>query len=134
MSKVEEIKNQLARRLENQSTRATLITTEAVNRPEQNAKTIRRATHSKVQPKSDRKSSGTEQPAATEGVIKLSASLYSFDIECLDRIRDFMRDKGVRNITDSEALRLACRAVKIEDSLMDIYQEMTKDDGRRRKD
>jgi hypothetical protein len=123
MSKVEEIKNQLARRLENQSTRPTQITTEAVDQPEQNAKTIRRATHSTVQSKGDRKSVGTEQPAATEGVIK-----------CLDRIRDFMRDKGVRNITDSEALRLACRAVKIEDSLIDIYQEMTKDDGRRRKD
>ena len=33
----------------------------------------------------------------------------------------------------SEALRLACRAVKIDDALMGIYEEMTKEDRRRRK-
>jgi hypothetical protein len=44
-----------------------------------------------------------------------------------------MRSKGVRNITDSEALRLACRAVKVDERFMDIYQEMTKEDRRRRK-
>jgi hypothetical protein len=44
-----------------------------------------------------------------------------------------MRGRGVRNITDSEALRLACRAVKIDDALLDIYEEMSEEDRRRRK-
>jgi N-dimethylarginine dimethylaminohydrolase len=44
-----------------------------------------------------------------------------------------MRNKGIRNITDSEALRLACRAVKIDENLIGIYEDMTKEDRRRRK-
>jgi hypothetical protein len=94
---------------------------------------VRRAAPHPASPRGVRKKADAPQAEVREGVIKLSASLYSFDIECLDRIREFMRGKGIRNITDSEALRLACRAVKIDDAFMDIYEEMTKEDRRRRK-
>lgn len=134
MSKVDEIKNQLAQRLEKQSERTPPTTPVATDRSQtaapaaQRAAAPRPATQKAVRTKPDTQPAGTR-----EGVIKVSASLYNFDIECLDRIREFMRGKGVRNVTDSEALRLACRAVKIDDALVGIYEEMTKEDRRRRK-
>lgn len=131
MSKVDEIKNQLAQRLEKQSERAAPVTAE---RPLASAQATQSAAAPRPAPqKAARTKSDTQQAEVKEGVIKVSASLYSFDIQCLDRIREFMRDKGIRNITDSEALRLACRAVKIDDALMGIYEEMSKEDRRRRK-
>lgn len=135
MSKVDEIKQQLAQRLDQQAagTRKTSVKTSAVA-ASVNANNSAQGDEA-VATLPDNKTSqgrvGKSTPA--EGVIKLSASLYNFDIECLDRIREFMRNRGVRNITDSEALRLACRAVKVDESFMDIYQEMTKEDRRRRK-
>jgi hypothetical protein len=133
MSKVEEIKNQLAQRLEKQSARTPAAAPEAADWPRPDAQTVQRAAPRPAAPKAGGKGPVARQPEAREGVIKLSASLYNFDIECLDRIREFMRGKGIRNITDSEALRLACRAVKIDDALMGIYEEMSKEDRRRRK-
>ena len=128
MSKVDEIKQQLAQRLDQQAARPrkTSVKTDTVD-PAQGGEAVA-TLH-------DNKTSrvGVGKPTPSEGVIKLSASLYNFDIKCLDRIREFMRNKGVRNITDSEALRLACRAVKVDESFMDIYQEMMKEDRRRRK-
>ena len=135
MSKLDEIKNQLAQRLEKQSERTPTAAPAAAHRPQGGAQTAQHA--AAPRPATPQKAVRTKpdaQPAAAkEGVIKVSASLYSFDIECLDRIREFMRGKGIRNVTDSEALRLACRAVKIDDALMGIYEEMTKEDRRRRK-
>jgi hypothetical protein len=132
MSKVEEIKSQLAQRLEKQSERTQPPAPVAAERPQ-----AQMAQHSIAPRPTPLKAAGTKldgQPAeAKEGVIKVSASLYNFDIECLDQIREFMRGKGVRSITDSEAMRLACRAVKIDDALVGIYEEMTKEDRRRRK-
>ena len=135
MSKVDEIKNQLAQRLEKQSERTPLATPAAADRPQLGAPAAQRAAAPRpaTPQKAVRTKPDTQPAAAKEGVIKVSASLYSFDIECLDRIRGFMRGKGIRNVTDSEALRLACRAVKIDDALMGIYEEMTKEDRRRRK-
>jgi len=134
MSKVDEIKNQLAQRLEKQSERITSAAPAVTDTPQPGAPTAQHATAPRPSSqKAVRSESDTQQAGAREGVIKVSASLYSFDIECLDRIREFIRGKGIRNITDSEALRLACRAVKINDTLMDIYEEMTKEDRRRRK-
>lgn len=133
MSKVEEIKNQLAQRLEKQSARTLAEAPETADRPRPDTQTIQRAAPRPAAQKAGGKNPDTRQAKVGEGVIKLSASLYNFDIECLDRIREFMRGKGIRNITDSEALRLACRAVKINDALMGIYEEMTKEDRRRRK-
>jgi hypothetical protein len=63
--------------------------------------------------------------------LKLSVSLYQPDLVRLDEIKSFMQSKGFRNISDSEALRLACRAVVIGDSMMTLYQDMQRDDGRR---
>lgn len=135
MSKVDEIKNQLAQRLEKQAERTpTMAPAVAAERPEAGAPAAQRA--ARLQPSSQkavRTKPDSQQADGREGVIKVSASLYSFDIKCLDRIREFMRGMGVRNVTDSEALRLACRAVKIDDALMGIYEEMTKEDRRRRK-
>lgn len=136
MNKVDEIKQQLAQRLDKQTlhspkvsaeSAAAALTTTPVKEPARAARAAVAATSG------DKRTPDGRGKTVAEGVIKLSASLYNFDIECLDRIREFMRGKGVRNITDSEALRLACRAVKVDDSFMDIYQEMTKDDRRRRK-
>jgi hypothetical protein len=133
MSKVDEIKSQLAQRLERQSARTSPAPSETAARPQADTPAVRRAAPRPALPGGAGKKADTGRAGAKEGVIKLSASLYNFDIECLDRIREFMRGKGIRNITDSEALRLACRAVKIDDGFMDIYEEMTKEDRRRRK-
>jgi hypothetical protein len=133
MSKVDEIKIQLAQRLEKQSARTPPAAPETVEQSQPGTPTVWRDTPRPATAKGGREKSGTHGVEVREGVIKLSASLYNFDIECLDRIREFMRGKGIRNITDSEALRLACRAVKIDDGFMDIYEEMTKEDRRRRK-
>lgn len=133
MSKVDEIKSQLAQRLEKQSARTAPTASETVSQSQPETRTVQRVASQSASTRDTRKKADTLQPDVREGVVKLSASLYNYDIECLDRIREFMRGKGIRNITDSEALRLACRAVKIDDAFMDIYEEMTKEDRRRRK-
>lgn len=63
---------------------------------------------------------------------KLSVSLYQQDIDRLDTIKDFMKAQGFRNLSDSEALRLACRKVEIDVALVDVYKSMQSEDGRRR--
>ncbi len=133
MSKVDKIKHQLAQRLEKQAARVPVAASETVEQSRPNTPTVRPATPHPASPRGAAKKADAPQAEVREGVIKLSASLYNFDIECLDRIREFMRGKGIRNITDSEALRLACRAVKIDDGFIDIYEEMTKEDRQRRK-
>lgn len=72
--------------------------------------------------------------AALKGVRapKLSVSLYQYDIDQLDTIKDFMRGQGFKNISDSEALRLACRRVQIDTGLVDTYRAMQAEDGRRK--
>ena len=62
---------------------------------------------------------------------KLSITLYPSDFVRLDEIKEFMKGKGHRNLSDSEAIRLACRAVRISEAFIGIYQEMKNDDGRR---
>ena len=62
---------------------------------------------------------------------KLSITLYPSDFVRLDEIKEFMKGKGHRNLSDSEAIRLACRAVRISEAFVGIYQEMKNDDGRR---
>ena len=63
---------------------------------------------------------------------KLSVSLYHKDLDRLDQIKRFMHENGHRNLSDSEALRLACRAVEIGDRLLGLYTEMHSEDGRRK--
>jgi|SRR5471030_746074 hypothetical protein len=63
---------------------------------------------------------------------KLSVSLYRTDLARLDEIKEFMRGQGHRNLSDSEALRLACRAVQIGPEFLEYYRHMQQEDGRRR--
>ena len=65
---------------------------------------------------------------------KLSVSLYQHDIERLDTIKDFMKTQGFRNLSDSEALRLACRKVAIDGALIEVYRAMQGEDGRRKQE
>ena len=65
---------------------------------------------------------------------KLSVSLYQRDIDRLDTIKDFMKAQGFRNLSDSEALRLACRKVAIDGTLIEVYRAMQREDGRRKQE
>ena len=63
---------------------------------------------------------------------KCSITLYQTDFNILDQIRECLRQNGIRNLSDSEALRLACRTVSVDDRLVETYEAMKLDDGRRR--
>ena len=63
---------------------------------------------------------------------KCSITLYQTDLDILDRIRDHLRRSGIRNLSDSEAVRLACRTVTFDERLTEIYSALKRDDGRRR--
>lgn len=117
MSKGEDLKNKLASTLENRREKP-------VPKPVQEKGQTTDAADAK------------ETSATKKGVIKLSVSLYDFDIECLDRIKDAMKSFGVRNLSDSEALRLACRIVhqtKMEADFKVVYDKMLGEDRRRKK-
>ena len=75
----------------------------------------------------------TNQPKGARAP-KLSVSLYQHDIDRLDTIKDFMKSQGFRNLSDSEALRLACRRVAIDGALIDVYKSMQFEDGRRKQE
>lgn len=74
----------------------------------------------------------TEKAARGNRAPKLSVSLYQHDIDRLEGIKDFMKSQGFRNLSDSEALRLACRKVAIDGTLVEVYRSMQQEDGRRR--
>jgi hypothetical protein len=125
MNKLEEIKNQLASRLEKQ------------------AKTQLQAKSAEskiIQPEvAEPKIVKPQEPAKLNnsinqnGSVKLSVSLYNFDITCLDKIKDYMREQGIRKLSDSEALRLACRAVETNNNFLGIYESMQTEDRRRKR-
>jgi hypothetical protein len=75
-----------------------------------------------------------EKSAKGNRAPKLSVSLYQYDIDRLDTIKDFMKSQGFRNLSDSEALRLACRKVEIDGTLVDVYKSMQSEDGRRKQE
>jgi hypothetical protein len=64
---------------------------------------------------------------------KRSITLYQRDLDILDKIREYLRQKGVRNLSDSEGLRLACRTLSFDDRLLRTYESMKMEDGRRRR-
>jgi hypothetical protein len=64
---------------------------------------------------------------------KRSITLYQKDLNILDEIRNYLRQRGVRNLSDSEGLRLACRTVSLDDRLLKAYEAMKLEDGRRRR-
>ena len=83
-----------------------------------------RTVHQFPEPPREKVAKGSRAP-------KLSVSLYQHDIERLDHIKDFMKSQGFRNLSDSEALRLACRKVQIDGALVEVYRSMQSEDGRR---
>jgi hypothetical protein len=125
MNKLEEIKNQLASRLEKQAK------TQLQAKP---------AESKIIQPEvAEPKIVKPQEPAKLNnsinqnGSVKLSVSLYNFDITCLDKIKDYMREQGIRKLSDSEALRLACRAVETNNNFLGIYESMQTEDRRRKR-
>lgn len=124
MSKVEDIKNQLAQRLDKQAAQSRSSTTRARSAPRSQAV---------ASTDNSDKSPGDQPDGRSQGVVKLSVSLYNFDIDRIDKIKDFMREHGVRNLSDSEALRLACRAAPVGDEFLGIYETMLMEDQRRKK-
>jgi hypothetical protein len=126
MTKVDEIKNQLAQRLDKQ-----------VEQPKSSAPRARAQTSAQPQAVTSladtKKRVGNQPDAHSQGVVKLSVSLYNFDIDRLDKIKDFMRKHGVRNLSDSEAMRLACRAANVNDDFLAIHETMLREDQRRSK-
>jgi hypothetical protein len=77
----------------------------------------------------------TIRAAATrpQGVNKISVSLYAADLARLDEIKEYMRARGTRKITDSEAIRLAVRSVSVGSDLETQYEHMGAEDLRRRR-
>jgi hypothetical protein len=69
---------------------------------------------------------------AGDGVIKRSISLYPEDLRKLDEIKAFMASHGIRNLADSEALRLACRNAKLDIEMVKVHQDMRAEDKRRK--
>jgi hypothetical protein len=64
---------------------------------------------------------------------KCSITLYQTDLKILDEIRNYLRRFGVRKLSDSEALRLACRTIVFNEKLLTTYETMSVDDGRRKR-
>jgi hypothetical protein len=73
------------------------------------------------------------KPANSAASQKRSITLYQTDLDILDEIRNYLRRHGIRNLSDSEALRLACRTILLNENLLKTYQFMKLDDGRRKK-
>ena len=65
-------------------------------------------------------------------VFKRSISLYAHDLEKLDEIKAYMASHGIRNLADSEALRLACRNVELSEAMVRVFEEMRTEDKRRK--
>jgi hypothetical protein len=84
---------------------------------------------------SSKRAAGTIIPPGQQSsgrAEKITATIYAADWRRLDEIKDFFRQMGYRNLSDSEALRVACRAVHINDELVSYYEEMRKEDNRRK--
>ena len=56
---------------------------------------------------------------------KLTVTVYKKDLERLDEIKRHMAALGFRSMTDSEAVRLACRSMRFGDELAVLYREMS---------
>ena len=125
MGKLDEIKNQLASRLEKQAK-------ESKNNEEQWFIEKEKKKEPKLGNQGQELKS-IKSSISQNGALKLSVSLYDYDIVCLDKIKDFMRKQGIRKLTDSEALRIACRAVETNDNFLSIYEAMQLEDRRRKR-
>ena len=82
-----------------------------------------------------RENAGPERSAAArplQRAEKLTVTVYKKDLERLDEIKRHMAALGFRSMTDSEAVRLACRSMRFGEELAALYREMSSEDGRRR--
>jgi hypothetical protein len=83
-----------------------------------------------------KKSDGLRSPGTGSEITasqKCSITLYQTDLRILDEIRNYLRRYGVRKLSDSEALRLACRTIVFNEKLLTTYETMRVDDGRRKR-
>ena len=83
-----------------------------------------------------KKSDGHRSPGTGSEITasqKCSITLYQTDLRILDEIRNYLRRYGVRKLSDSEALRLACRTIVFNEKLLTTYETMRVDDGRRKR-
>lgn len=71
-------------------------------------------------------------PKTTGRAEKITATIYATDWKRLDEIKDYFRQAGYRNMSDSEAFRTALRAVPINNELILYYENMRKEDLRRK--
>jgi hypothetical protein len=74
----------------------------------------------------------TARADARPALHKISVSLYQPDLDKIDEIKIFMLKRGVRNIGDSEAIRLAVRCADITDALLAAHEKMGTEDRRRK--
>lgn len=72
------------------------------------------------------------QTPPKQKVVKVSVALYPSDLARLETVRRWMSDRGIRNLSDSEALRLMCRAAELAPRFEDLYRDMRHEDGRRK--
>ena len=73
-------------------------------------------------------------PAAPVNPVaqKLSVSLFAADLERVDAILDHMKAKAGVRLNVSAALKLALRAVRLDDGLLAAWDAVQADDGRRK--
>ncbi len=74
-------------------------------------------------------------PAGEENAelaAKISISLYTDDLDRVDAIIAHMAQNRCR-VNRSEAIKLALRGVKLTSEMVDMYREIQRDDGRRKK-
>ena len=71
-------------------------------------------------------------PVTNGGAQRLSITLYPTDLERLDEIKHVMLAERVRNLSDSETLRLAVRTSATDGTLLrKVYDAMILEDRRR---
>ena len=88
--------------------------------------------------KANRREAKRKKPAAPAPMpaadrttcTKCSVSLFQTDIERLDAIYDYMRDRGHR-LSRSQIIKVALRTAPLTDELMQAYEESKNEDGRK---
>jgi hypothetical protein len=62
---------------------------------------------------------------------KASVSLYGTDLERVNEVRDFMRERGLW-ISKSNAIQLCLRSARVDERLLKIYEKIQSEDNRRK--
>jgi len=80
-----------------------------------------------IQPKAKSK----PKPAETTKAAKLSISLHPADLAAVNAIQLYMMQQGY-TVPTSAAIKLALRSVNPSPALVEIYQTISAEDGRRK--